>query len=121
MYNKEQLIKDITEYCNNNDVDITDAFTSTEWEWDKDLQDYINYLDLILSQVSDHWVILVDNWDEFSAQYQCSEYINNKYITIVVDNSFEQSRIESIEDIAYIINEMEINFQNIINIICEKD
>ena len=116
-YNKDQLIKEITEYCNENNVDASDAFSINKY-WDKYLSDYINNLDLILTQVSDHWVILVDSWDSYYAQYQCSEIIWDKYITIVVDNSFEDYEIESIENIADIIIEMEESFQNIIKLIC---
>lgn len=118
--NKDQLIKEITEYCNDNEVDASDAF-SVNKHWDKYLSDYINNLDIILTQVSDHWVILVDSWDSFYALYQCSEIIWDKYITIVVDNSFENYTIESIEDIADIIIEMEDKFQNIISLIKQND
>lgn len=115
--NKEQLIKDITEYCNENDVDISESF-SVDKHWDVFLSRYINNLDIILTNVSDHWVILVDNLYEYSAQYQCSYMVWNKYITMVVDNWFENYEIWSIEDIVNIIIEMEDKFQNIIKIIC---
>jgi len=118
--NKDQLIKEITEYCNDNEVDASDAF-SVNKHWDKLLSDYINNLDIILIQVSDHWVILVDSWEQFYSQYQCSDLIWDKYITIVVDNSFENYTIESIEDIADIIIEMEDKFQNIISLIKQND
>ena len=118
--NKDQLIKEITEYCNDNEVDASDAF-SVNKHWDKYLSDYINNLDIILIQVSDHWVILVDSWEQFYSQYQCSDLIWDKYITIVVDNSFENYTIESIEDIADIIIEMEDKFQNIISLIKQND
>jgi len=117
-YNKEQLIKEITEYCNENNVDASDAFSIIEWQWDRYITDYSWTLDTILTQVSDHWVILVDMWDQFYLQYQCSDIVLDKYITIVVDNSFEEYEIKSIEDIAYIIIEMEERFQNIIKFLC---
>jgi hypothetical protein len=94
----------------------SDIYT-TNWEWDKYINDYWPILDMVISQVTWHWVILSDTSDEYYLQYQVSETIWDKYITIVTDNRFEQTVIESVEDLADVIIDQQEAFDNIIILI----
>ena len=115
-YNKEKLIEDIKEYLKDNHMEESDIYT-TDKNWDKYINEYWPVLDMVVSQVTWHWVILCDTAEQYYLQYQVADIFWDRYIHIVTDYSFEDTTIESVEDLADVIIEQQEVFNNYISII----
>lgn len=77
-----------------------ESFKSTNDQWDVYMSEYWPICDTLVSQVSEHWIILCDTWWEYYLSYQVSDVIDWKWITLVIDNSWESTEIKSLEDLA---------------------
>lgn len=111
-YTKEKIVEDIKQALIDLEISEEELYDSHNY-----ISEYWPKLDQVVSQVMWHWVIVVDDWNEYYLQYQVSVYINEKYITFVTDNSFEKESIESLEELADIIINNETKAQEFISII----